>query len=441
MHQAYVRAGADVIETNTFGANRDQAGVVRAGRQAARDQRRRGADRAPRGARPGLCRRRHRPARHPHRAVGQDRRRRSARATSASRRRRWLEGGVDLFILETFRDLNEIGAAIRAVRERLRPADRRADDDRGRRQHARRHAAGAVRARARALRRRRRRRQLQRRPGGDARDDRAHGSRSTHACGSRRSPTPASRARSRAATSTCARRNTWRRTRGGSSQRCARWSAAAAARRRSTSGRSRRRSARRRQPAARARPRRRRASPATAPAGGSSRRRCRATQKSRMAHALARGSVRGQRRAAAAARASSRRGSSSRRASCSIHGVDVVNIPDGPRASARMSALSLGRPDRAAGRHRDDAPLRLPRPEPARHAVGSARRARDGLRNLLLDHRRSAGRVGDYPDATGGLRRRFDRPDQRRVARLIVGCDIGGQAIGAADRRSTSAWR
>ena len=31
-HQAYVRAGADVIETNTFGANRVKLGAVRAGR-------------------------------------------------------------------------------------------------------------------------------------------------------------------------------------------------------------------------------------------------------------------------------------------------------------------------------------------------------------------------------------------------------------------------
>ena len=50
--------------------------------------------------------------------------------------RRSLEGGVDLFILETFRDLNEIGAAIDAVRSVSRSADRRADDDRGGRQHA-----------------------------------------------------------------------------------------------------------------------------------------------------------------------------------------------------------------------------------------------------------------------------------------------------------------
>jgi methionine synthase / methylenetetrahydrofolate reductase(NADPH) len=27
-----------------------------------------------------------------------------------------LEGGVDLFVLETFRDVNELGAAVRAVR-------------------------------------------------------------------------------------------------------------------------------------------------------------------------------------------------------------------------------------------------------------------------------------------------------------------------------------
>ena len=38
------------------------------------------------------------------------------RTTSANRRRRSLDGGVDLFILETFRDLNEIRAAIGAVR-------------------------------------------------------------------------------------------------------------------------------------------------------------------------------------------------------------------------------------------------------------------------------------------------------------------------------------
>jgi hypothetical protein len=41
----------------------------------------------------------------------------------------------------------------------------------------------------------------------------------------------------------------------------------------------------------------------------------------------------------------------------------------------------------------------VPRPEPARDPVRPARRARDGLRNLLLITG-DPGRVGDYPDAT-----------------------------------------
>ena len=64
-------------------------------------------------------------------------------------------------------------------------------------------------------RRRCRRRELQRRPGADARNHRAYGARH-HRARCRRSPTPASRATSRAATSICRRPNTWRRTRGAS---------------------------------------------------------------------------------------------------------------------------------------------------------------------------------------------------------------------------------
>ena len=92
------------------------------------------ADRAARGARAGV-RRRRRSARS---ASASSRGARPAstrpRRASASRRAALLEGGVDLFILETFRDLNEIGAAIARRPQRLRPADRRADDDRGGRQ-------------------------------------------------------------------------------------------------------------------------------------------------------------------------------------------------------------------------------------------------------------------------------------------------------------------
>ena len=69
-----------------------------------------------------------------------------------------LDGEVDLFILETFRDLNEIGAAIAAVRSDLRSADRRADDHGRGWQQPRRCAARAVRAGAHQARSERRRR-------------------------------------------------------------------------------------------------------------------------------------------------------------------------------------------------------------------------------------------------------------------------------------------
>ena len=153
-----------------------------------------------------------------------------------------LDGGVDLFILETFRDLNEIGAAIDAVRDRVRPADRRADDDRGGRQHARRHAARAVCARARAARRDGHRRQLRGRPGADARDDRADGGRDRAAPVGAAERRQAARRRRAQHLSVLARVHGVVRAPLHPAQRAAS-SAAAAARRRSTSGRSRRRSA------------------------------------------------------------------------------------------------------------------------------------------------------------------------------------------------------
>ena len=77
VHQAYVRAGADVIETNTFGANRvkltpfglgERVKAINAAGRTHRPARRAGA-----GVRRGLDR----SAGDPHRALGQDRRRRS----------------------------------------------------------------------------------------------------------------------------------------------------------------------------------------------------------------------------------------------------------------------------------------------------------------------------------------------------------------------------
>ncbi|MGE3955686.1 MAG: bifunctional homocysteine S-methyltransferase/methylenetetrahydrofolate reductase [Vicinamibacterales bacterium] len=115
VHQEYVNAGADILETNTFGANRiklasfglaDRLHEINvAGAQIAR---RAAGDRAyvagaigPLGIRI-----------EPWGKTGVDEAREFFREQAAA----LLEGGVDLFILETFRDLNEIGAAIDAVR-------------------------------------------------------------------------------------------------------------------------------------------------------------------------------------------------------------------------------------------------------------------------------------------------------------------------------------
>ena len=115
VHREYLRAGADVIETNTFGANRVKLAAFGLSDQLHEINLHRRADRARRGARARLGGRRHRPARHPHRAVRAHRRRRG-RELLQEQAAALLEGGVDLFILETFRDVNEIGAAIAAVR-------------------------------------------------------------------------------------------------------------------------------------------------------------------------------------------------------------------------------------------------------------------------------------------------------------------------------------
>ena len=115
VHHAYVRAGADVIETNTFGANRIKLSTfgladrtaeintegVRLARRAAHDQAFVAGAIGPLGVRI-----------EPWGKTGIDEAETYFREQGAA----LLEGGVDLFVLETFRDLNEIGAAIRAVR-------------------------------------------------------------------------------------------------------------------------------------------------------------------------------------------------------------------------------------------------------------------------------------------------------------------------------------
>src|SRR5437867_7971212 len=115
VHQEYVRAGADIIETNTFGANRIKLGSfgiadklhaineqgARIARRAAREQAYVAGSIGPLGIRI-----------EPWGKTGVD----EAQAFFREQAQALADGGVDLFIIETFRDLNEIGAAIAAVR-------------------------------------------------------------------------------------------------------------------------------------------------------------------------------------------------------------------------------------------------------------------------------------------------------------------------------------
>jgi len=115
VHQAYVRAGADVLESNTFGANRVKLAAfglaervhainaqgARIARHAARDQVYVAGAIGPLGIRV-----------EPWGKTGID----EAEEYFREQARALVDGGVDLFVLETFRDVNEIGAAIRAVR-------------------------------------------------------------------------------------------------------------------------------------------------------------------------------------------------------------------------------------------------------------------------------------------------------------------------------------
>jgi methionine synthase / methylenetetrahydrofolate reductase (NADH) len=116
VHQEYVRAGAEILETNTFGANRkrlsafgfghkvrlvNQAGV-RIAREAARDQAFVAGVIGPLGVRL-----------EPLGATTSE----EARAIFREQALALTEAGVDLLVLETFRDSDELREAILGVRE------------------------------------------------------------------------------------------------------------------------------------------------------------------------------------------------------------------------------------------------------------------------------------------------------------------------------------
>ncbi len=116
VHEEYVRAGAEVIETNTFGAtahNLQQYGLegklrlinvaaARLAREAAGDQSYVAGAVGPLGLRI-----------EPYGPTSFD----EAKDLFKEQIEALLEGGVDLFVLETFSDISEMRQAIRAVRE------------------------------------------------------------------------------------------------------------------------------------------------------------------------------------------------------------------------------------------------------------------------------------------------------------------------------------
>jgi methionine synthase I (cobalamin-dependent)/5,10-methylenetetrahydrofolate reductase len=116
IHEEYVKAGAEVIETNTFGANRlklEQHGLsleveninaaaARLAREAAGESVLVAGAVGPLGVRL-----------EPYGPTSRD----EAREIFGEQMRALKEGGADLFILETFSDLDELGQAILAARD------------------------------------------------------------------------------------------------------------------------------------------------------------------------------------------------------------------------------------------------------------------------------------------------------------------------------------
>ena len=116
VHADYVKAGADIIETNTFGANRTKL-MTHGLAEQTREINLQGARLAREAARANAF---------VAGAIGPLGIRiepwgktsiEEARAVFRDQAQALVDGGVDLFILETFFDLNEVQAAMRGVRD------------------------------------------------------------------------------------------------------------------------------------------------------------------------------------------------------------------------------------------------------------------------------------------------------------------------------------
>ncbi len=115
VHLSFINAGAELIETNTFGANRRKLAARYLEDEFARDQRGRRQARPGRaaGLRQGDLHRRVRSGRS---ASTRRRGRRTAAPLFAEQAELLAGRGVDLFAIETFFDLDELVTAIEAVR-------------------------------------------------------------------------------------------------------------------------------------------------------------------------------------------------------------------------------------------------------------------------------------------------------------------------------------
>ena len=175
-------------------------------------------------------------------------------------------------------------------------------------------------------------------------------------------------------------------------------------------------------------------------AGSRRRRRCEkvpVAKKSQAGREAGGGKVRRVRRDSAAARRGRIARRSKARSCARQQGIDCINVPDGPRASARMSAQVTCQLIQQQAGIEAVQPFLLPRPQYSEHPIGAAGRAHGGRAQSDLHHRRSAAH-GHLSGCDRGVRRGRHRAGQHRQqseSRAGYRRQSDGLADGAADRR------